>query len=63
MQQRLKASARAARTGVVPAEPLKELLVAVDEAVTALHARFAEGTPYGACSSTQKRTSSSYFMA
>lgn len=58
MQQRLKAASRTTGTEVVAAEPLDQLLVAVDDPITSLDLSFATGTPGGACSSAQKLSSS-----
>jgi hypothetical protein len=54
MQQALKATAGAARTRIAPAELLDELLVPVDNALAALDARLATGTPVDACSSVRR---------
>lgn len=63
MQHRLKAAVRPAWAQVVAAEALDQFFDAVDDPVATLHVSFAEGTPYGACSSVQKVTSSSRSMA
>src|SRR5947207_11301608 len=59
MQQRLKAPVGSAWAGVVTAELLDELLVAVHDAIAALDACLATGTPYGVCSSARKEAWSS----
>jgi hypothetical protein len=53
-QHRLKPPARLAGAKVVAAELLKELLVAVDEALATLDAALGVESPADACSSGQK---------
>jgi hypothetical protein len=57
MQHFLKAALRPARARIIPSEPLEQFLVAVDHAIAALHAGFAQGTPGAACSCAQKEES------
>jgi hypothetical protein len=59
MQQFLKPAARLAWARIVPAHLLRELLVAVNQALAPLHVGFAQGTPGVACSSAQKELSDS----
>lgn len=59
MQQRLKPAPGAARTWIVAAEFLEQLLVAVHDAVTTLDVRLAEGTPGAVSTCAQKQGSDS----
>ena len=56
MQHFLKPAPGAAGTGIIPAEPLEELLLPTpDRAIPALDPGFAQGTPDAACSSARRR--------
>src|SRR5262245_21063693 len=54
-QQRLKAASGAAGAGVLAAQLLEQFLVAMDDAVAALHLCFGVESPGGACSASQKQ--------